>query len=935
MSSFAQYNKLLKTIPDLETLLKEKKINLLALNYPKKITTPWKQYQTETIPLNILKKHDGNYGILLGFNKENSDYWLGGIDIDGFSPTVKEIDKLTTLKDKEKEALRKIATGKQSKEYKLKTRKDLYNLLKDLKDVLIVKTANNGYHLYYWTKKDYPNKFIDNIYYPKDYAIKELKNKPITYSNKHIEHFTEGRQFVAPGSTIEENSYKFISTAQEVQDFFNNPKPKENILNEIKEVVTNNKLGFNYKESENVINLETLTKKNQNNNIHDPNGSVKDKIHDPKIREQLIKNIQLSGYKHGNMNNLGYILICNFRINELNKKEIFEIFKEIPIEPHNLNVVNSWINDKFKVDLDSIDFKKYAGITALMKEIEASAMPEHVKYLKDWFKDFFNKNNYSHLLAGLVTRKKDKSTILNKMAVILKKDLGIKQELEIKGIYTKNLINDYYIKTKFNTMKKVSFEELYQSVLKFLHETDEITSDMETNLKRPDLEHILDYIPSSYRHYNIVTLNNGLYDLQKHEFLNPEQIIERFGEPILTHKKAPFNYNPNAKGKKIKETLRYAFDKFNPNYDPENKEIKGFYEIGGYTLRSGNPDQKIIFMFGVANSLKSTANNLLTEIHGNNISSLALEKYKERFATSALLNVQLNSVRDINNAIIKNNSVIKVSSGNEPLHFEPKGKNHGTIPAIEVPVSVNSGNVLPKFENPEVAILRRLLNLEFKNKVPTAIKVDDNGNVIEWKKDDLWIVEEIESKEHELGTKIPIPYVIKDFERIIMNDKDEMEFLLCQFLEHDKKRINENNHIFSIEKTNDEILRDLELFSNPIETLLSSIIEQDDTIKIEKENSETIEDIGVSSNELFEKLREQARINNVDIPKTPNSLGRQVKKAIKYLFDLDNSYNSKTSRYKVIDINVYGSKDTYKKIDDKNQIVSCEPTKVYPKIKYK
>ena len=513
-----------------------------------------------------------------------------------------------------------------------------------------------------------------------------------------------------------------------------------------------------------------------------------------------------------------------------------------------------------------------------------------------------------------------RNNTLNEIGVILRKEIGLKQELEIKGMYIENIINDIYIKTKFNTMKKISFETLYQISLKLLHGTDNITLDTKTLLKRKDLKDILDYTPSNHRHYNILTLNNGLYDMEKHEFLDPEKIIERFGEPILTHKTAPFNYNPKAKGTKIKEVLRYAFDKYNLDYNPEIKEIKGFYEIGGYSLRSGNIEQKMAFMFGVANSSKSILNNLTTAIHDYRISSVPLEDYNKRFATSGLINSQLNSVRDINNAKVKDNSMVKIGCGNEPLPAEPKGKTRAVIPAIEVPFSIASGNVLLKFENPEPAVLRRLLHLEFKYRVPTAIKIDNEGNVIEWNEDDQWIIDDLKSKEKELGVKLHIPYVIKDIDKKIIDDNDEMEFLLYQFLEHDNIRINENNHVFSIEKSHDDILKDLELYSNPIETLLSNIIEYDETIKTENDEYETNENLGIAGNELFEVLREQAKINHVDIPKSNKSLGKKVTTAIRYLFDFDKTYKTKNSR---------------QKLNLNNEPESCKQTKIYPKIKYK
>ena len=538
------------------------------------------------------------------------------------------------------------------------------------------------------------------------------------------------------------------------------------------------------------------------------------------------------------------------------------------------------------------------------------------------------KINYSNILQQLITGKDRfdnnknvrRNETLNEIAVLLKTELGLKQELEIKGIFIENIINDLYIKTKFNTMKKVSFEELYQITLKFLHGTDNITPKMETNFRRIYLKDILDFIPSSYRHYNILTLANGLYDMEKHEFLDPKKIIKIFGEPILTHKTTPYKYNPESNGTKIKKVLRYAFDKYSPVYNSEIKEIKGFYEIGGYSLRSGNSEQKIAFMFGVANSSKSILNNLITAIHDYRISSVPLEDYNKRFATSGLINSQLNSVRDINNAKVKDNSMVKIGCGNEPLPVEPKGKTRAVIPSIEVPFSIASGNVLLKFENPESAVLRRLLHLEFKYRVPTAIKIDNEGNVIKWNKDDQWIIDDLKAKEKELGVKLPIPYVIKDIDKKIINNNDEMEFILYQFLEHDKKRVNENNHVFSIEKSHDDILKDLELYSNPVETLLSDIIEYDETVKVEKSDYNTIENVGVSGNELFGVLREQAKINHVDIPKSSYSLRRKVKPAIKYLFDLDKNYNSKNSRWK-LNLN--------------NEPESCKQTKIYPKIKYK
>jgi hypothetical protein len=851
--------------------------------------------------LKTLKEHNGNFGIVIGFNPYNNPYWLGCLDIDG--------DKTN---DK---------TEQQTKE-------DFIKILSKLEGTILIKTQGGGYHLYFLTKTSYDKEYVTNICFPKDYSIQELANKDITTNNKAIELFTNNnRQMAIPPSKIGKNKYERIS---ELKDF-NELKVYDDILEDVYKLLK--EAGFSYKE------IETYAKKDKPYRAEDE--KIVDKHQNPdesEIKENNAENTKklttdeietisetLAPYfmeMEGTHSDL-YLAWNGYVYNQnIVKKSAITLTKNImklsgDKKGDHVREVHS--NYKRKN-------KKKTGLNTFIEILKNSKKFNNIQIDSDIerLREIISiKINYSGLLRRLIHGKSlkiPKNLTLNQIAVILKIKLGLKQELEIKGIHIKDVINDYYIKTSFNTMQKVSFEELYQSTLQLLHGTDYITYDMETNFKRNDLIQILDYTPSSYRKYNILTLNNGLYDFETHEFLEPHKIIERFGEPILTHKTVPFNYNPNAKGKKIKEILRYAFDPYNPTYNPKNKEIKGFYEIGGYSLRSGNSDQKMIFMFGVANSSKSVLNNLINEIHGHRVSSVPLEDFNDRFSTSGLLNMQLNNIRDINNAIIKDNSVIKVSAGNEPLKLEPKGKTRGIIPAIEVPLSISSGNVLPKFENPEAAILRRMLNLEFKNKVPTAMKIDENKDVIEWNKDDIWIVDDLKAKEKELDMKLPIPYVIKDIDKTISQNNDEMEFLLYQFLEHDKTRIYKNNHNFSIEKSHDEILKDLELYSNPVETLLSQIIEYNESIKIEKDNLETIENVGVEAKELFEMLREQARINHVDIPKSNNALGRKVKPAIKYLFDLDKNYNSKSSKWK---------------LNISNEYVSCSTTKIYPKIQYK
>jgi len=378
------FNQMIEYAPVIEKAFDEKKINFLTLEFPKKTYKKWGHLQSKSNSIKKLKNHKTNIGIMLGFNRKNQDYYLAGLDLDGFNPTPKQLKSMQELSKKEKEIITNL-TPEERLSIRNKTREDLYNLLKVLPDIWKNCTANQGYHLFYWTKRDFPNKFLENIFYPEDYPIKFLRNKSITFLTKHIEHFTYGRQFVAPFSEIKQNDgtksyYYFISTREELTEFFENPQPKENILDEIKELVQNSDSGFTYKEP--ITTEPTPTTKNnkkpskENTQINTGTGLLKSKISNPDIRSELLENIIKSGYTHGNMNNLGYVLVCNFRTGGLNKNEVYQIFKDLPIENHNLNLVKGWINNKFNINLNSRDFKKFAGLNALYTEIEAHANSE-------------------------------------------------------------------------------------------------------------------------------------------------------------------------------------------------------------------------------------------------------------------------------------------------------------------------------------------------------------------------------------------------------------------------------------------------------------------------------------------------------------------------------------------------------------------------------
>lgn len=464
----------------------------------------------------------------------------------------------------------------------------------------------------------------------------------------------------------------------------------------------------------------------------------------------------------------------------------------------------------------------------------------------------------------------------SQLANLLESDLGLVHESEIKGLNIDGLIDDYYIQTKNNVLKKVSFGELYTEVIKYLTGVEVLTSTVSKPLSKFELKKVLSYIPDSYREYNKITFNNGIYDLKEHRFISKNEIVD----PVLTHKRVPYNYNPKAKGEKVKEFLRYAFDKYNPSYDSDNKDIKAFYEIGGYSFYSGNPEQKIVFMPGLSNTGKSLSSNLLKRLHNDNASSVPCYKFSDPHATSGLINKSINMGKDIRNELIEDNSEIKIASGNEPVPINPKHKNLAEIPAQEVPLTIDYGNWLPKFKNLESALVNRILILNFKNIVPRNNHPDDQ-----------YIIEDLKEKKEQLKSnhpdwpELPIPFLNSDLENEIINDDSEMEFLIYQCLEHDKKRL-KNGGKFSIQKNRQEIENELVKHSEPIQHLLDKHYVYDDSLK----------DNGVLTTDVYEKLRHEGRAEGIDIEVNNKSLGKKVCPAFRELFDLDQYWESKVSK---------------------------------------
>ena len=221
-----KFEKLVEEIPDIEKHIEEDNVKVIKVRHDSKIPSE-NDYYNAPSTLEKLKKHNGNYGIIVGYNHKKNNKSLAVIDVDGYSL--------------EKKAENFI-------EVKSKTKKYIFNCLKDIPNCLAVETASGGYHIYLWNETEVNNfhNISKALTFPEDYEIEELQGKSLEHS---IEIFTkfESKQVVLPSSSIYSNAmeqdyyYKVISDVNKLSDV----ATVNNIHETVKEHMIAKKFGYN------------------------------------------------------------------------------------------------------------------------------------------------------------------------------------------------------------------------------------------------------------------------------------------------------------------------------------------------------------------------------------------------------------------------------------------------------------------------------------------------------------------------------------------------------------------------------------------------------------------------------------------------------------------------------------------------------------------
>ncbi len=220
------WNRLKEEVPDIEEHISEEKIKVIRINEFTKDRPSDKDYYFKEVTLEELKKHNGNYGIIVGYNNGKYGSSIAVIDIDGY--TINESDNIPM---------------ERKEEIKQATKEYIFNCLKNIPNALIVRTQSKGYHIYLWNETEVDNfhKISKALTFPEDFPIEELQGKSL---RKSIEIFTKFKtKYVdLPSNLVKSNGninkYEVISDVNKLSDVAT--------VNNIHETVKETMIASNY-----------------------------------------------------------------------------------------------------------------------------------------------------------------------------------------------------------------------------------------------------------------------------------------------------------------------------------------------------------------------------------------------------------------------------------------------------------------------------------------------------------------------------------------------------------------------------------------------------------------------------------------------------------------------------------------------------------------
>jgi putative DNA primase/helicase len=199
--------------------------------------------------------------------------------------------------------------------------------------------------------------------------------------------------------------------------------------------------------------------------------------------------------------------------------------------------------------------------------------------------------------------------------------------------------------------------------------------------------------PTSY-----VNVKNGLFNVETFT-------LEEHRPEVFTTTRIPFIYKPEAKAPLFMKFLNDIFEE-------DQERIDLVQEMMGYCLCANTKAEKFFFLYGSGGNGKSVLLNVIKTILGkNNYSSLALERFNDKFAAAELIDKLANIADESESTIeMKTSELKRIASGND-IQGERKFQDaYSYKPFATLLFSFNN---LPKTKDHSPGMKRKLVIIPF------------------------------------------------------------------------------------------------------------------------------------------------------------------------------------------------------------------------------
>lgn len=201
---------------------------------------------------------------------------------------------------------------------------------------------------------------------------------------------------------------------------------------------------------------------------------------------------------------------------------------------------------------------------------------------------------------------------------------------------------------------------------------------------------------------NIINFRNGFFDIVTGDLL-PHDIS------IISTVQLPYNYDPQAKCPIFFKTIQEIFEN-------DAEKIQILQEFLGYCLTKSTKYEKALFMVGAAQSGKSTILETIQAMLGEeNVSSIGLAELADSAFVGGLIDKYANLVSEIPKNVRDYEDTLKMIISGERLTVNTKFVP--TYTARPFCKLIFAANDMPRISDTSNAVFRRMLLLEFNNKI--------------------------------------------------------------------------------------------------------------------------------------------------------------------------------------------------------------------------